>query len=136
MFKGKIRVTAALMLSAAVLAGCQGDVTLDNVGDKISESVSDTITKTKEQVRSELKNAFVNEVQEFIANDDLAETLGISAEEQESINASIRGYIDNYELDEEELEAAKESVETFLENAKGLSVEEIKQNIADILSES
>ena len=78
MFKGKIRVTAALMLSAAALAGCQGDVTLDNVGDKISESVSDTITKTKEQVRSELKNAFVNEVQEFIANGDLAETLGIS----------------------------------------------------------
>ena len=30
----------------------------------------------------------------------------------------------------------EEDGKTFLENAKGLSVEEIKQNIADILSES
>lgn len=130
MYKGKM-AAAALVLSA-VLTGCQGDVSIDNVGDKISESVNDTITRTKEQVRDELKAALAGEVQEFITNNDLVTSLGISPEEQESINDSIRGYIDNYEADEEQLKAAKESVEEFLESAKGLSAEEIKKNIADI----
>ena len=136
LYKGKIRVTVALLLSVAVLTGCQGDVTLDNVGDKISESVGDTIAKTKKQVSDDLKSALADEVQAFIKSDDLAVTLGISAEEQESINESIRGYIDNYEFDEEQLKAAKETDEDFLERAKGLSAEEIKKNIAEIFEES
>ena len=136
MYKGKIRMAAALALCIAVLTGCQGDVTLDDVGDKISESVSDTITKTKKKVSDDIKSALADEVQAFINSDDLAVTLGISAKEQESINESIRGYIDNYEFDEEQLKAAKETVEEFLENAKGLSAEEIKQNIAEIFEES
>lgn len=136
MYKGTIKKAVALMLLAATLTGCQGDVTLDNVGDKISDSVSDTITRTKKQVSDDIKSALADEVQAFIKNDDLAVTLGISAEEQESINESIRGYIDNYELDEEQLKAAKENVEEFLESAKGLSTEEIKKSIADIFEES
>lgn len=134
MYKGKIRAAAVVLLSVMALTGCQGDVTLDNVGGKISESVNDTIAKTKKQVSDDLKSALVDEVQQLIAGNDLAVTLGISEEEQESLNASIRGYIDSYELDEDQLKAAKESVEAFLENAKGLSTEEIKSNIADIFS--
>lgn len=135
MYKGVIKSAAVLMLSAAVLTGCQGDVTIDNVGDKISESVNDTIAKTKKQVSDDLKNALASEVQAFIKSDDLAVTLGISAEEQESINESIQSYINDYEFDEEQLKAAKETVEEFLESAKGLSAEEIKRNIADIFEE-
>lgn len=136
MYRGTIKKAAVLTLLVAVLTGCQGDVTLDNVGDKISESVSDTIAKTKKQVSDDIKSALADEVQAFIKSDDLAVTLGISAEEQESINESIRGYIDNYEFDEEQLKAAKETVEEFLEGAKGLSTEEIKKNIAEIFEES
>lgn len=130
LYKGKI--AAAVLVLLGVLTACQGDITIDNVGDKVSESVNDTITRTKEQVRDELKNALTGEIQEFITNNDLGTSLGISSEDQESINDSIRSYIDNYEADEEQLKAAKESVEELLENAKGLSAEEIKKNIADI----
>lgn len=130
LYKGKV-IAAALLLSA-VFTGCQGDVTIDNVGDKISESVNDTIAKTKEQVRDDLKNAIAGEVEDFIANNDLATSLGISPEEQAGINDAIRGYIGNYQADEEQLKAAKESVEELLENARGLSAEEIKNNLADI----
>lgn len=136
MYKGIIKKTAVLTLLVAVLTGCQGDIALDNVGDKISESVNDTIARTKKQVSDDIKSALADEVQAFIKSDDLAVTLGISAEEQESINESIRDYIDNYEFDEEQLKAAKETVEEFLEGAKGLSTEEIKKNIADIFEES
>lgn len=125
-----------MTLLAITITGCQGDVTIDNVGDKISESVRNTITETKKKVSDDLKSALADEVQAFIKSDDLAVTLGISAEEQDSINESIRGYIDNYEFDEEQLKAAKESVEEFLESAKGLSTEEIKKNIADIFEET
>lgn len=136
MYRGTIKKAAVLTLLAAALTGCQGDVTLDNVGDKISESVNDTIARTKKQVSDDIKSALADEVQAFIESDDLAVTLGISAEEQESINESIRGYIDSYEFDEEQLKAAKETVEEFLEGAKGLSTEEIKKNIAEIFEDS
>ena len=136
MYKGKIKTAAALVLLGMALTGCQEDVSIDNVGDKISESVSDAIANTKKQVREDIKNALADEVQAFIENDDLAETLGISVQEQESINNSIRDYIDHYELDEEQLKTVKESVEAFLDSAKGLSAEEIKQNIGEIFEEN
>lgn len=136
MYRGTIKKAAVLTLLAAVLTGCQGDVTLDNVGDKISESVNDTIARTKKQVSDDIKSTLADEVQAFIESDDLAVTLGISAEEQESINESIRGYIDSYEFDEEQLKAAKETVEDFLEGAKGLSTEEIKKSIAEIFEDN
>lgn len=136
MYKGKIRTAAAAVLLTAMLTGCQGDLAIDSISDQISESVNDTIAKTKKQVSDEIKNALSDEVQAFIKSDDLAASLGISAEEQERINESVRSYIDNYELDEEQLKAAKETVEEFLETAKGLSTEEIKKNIAEIFEES
>lgn len=132
MYKGSIRVMAALALLAVMLTGCQSDVTIDNVGDKISESVSDTIAKTKKQVSDDIKSALAEEVKAFINSDDLAVTLGIDAKEQERLNESIQGYIDSYELDEEQLKEAKQTVEEFLESAKGLSVDEIQKNISDI----
>ncbi len=132
MYKGSIRVMAALALLAVMLTGCQSDVTIDNVGDKISESVSDTIAKTKKQVSDDIKSALAEEVKAFINSDDLAVTLGIDAKEQERLNESIQSYIDSYELDEEQLKAAKQTVEEFLESAKGLSVDEIQKNISDI----
>lgn len=132
MYKGSIRVMAALALLAVILTGCQSDVTIDNVGDKISESVSDTIAKTKKQVSDDIKSALAEEVKAFINSDDLAVTLGIDAKEQERLNESIQIYIDSYELDEEQLKAAKQTVEEFLESAKGLSVDEIQKNISDI----
>lgn len=132
MYKGSIRVMAALALLAVMLTGCQSDVTIDNVGDKISESVSDTIAKTKKQVSDDIKSALAEEVKAFINSDDLAVTLGIDAKEQERLNESIQSYIDSYELDEEQLKEAKQTVEEFLESAKGLSVDEIQKNISDI----
>lgn len=132
MYKGSIRVMAALALLVVMLTGCQSDVTIDNVGDKISESVSDTIAKTKKQVSDDIKSALAEEVKAFINSDDLAVTLGIDAKEQERLNESIQSYIDSYELDEEQLKEAKQTVEEFLESAKGLSVDEIQKNISDI----
>lgn len=132
MYKGSIRVMAALALLAVMLTGCQSDVTIDNVGDKISESVNDTIAKTKKQVSDDIKSALAEEVKAFINSDDLAVTLGIDAKEQERLNESIQSYIDSYELDEEQLKEAKQTVEEFLESAKGLSVDEIQKNISDI----
>lgn len=136
MYKGKIKTATALILLGMALTGCQEDVSIDNVGDKISESVNDAIANTKKQVSEDIKNALADEVQAFIENDDLAVTLGISVQEQESINNSIRDYIDHYELDEEQLKTVKESVEAFLDSAKGLSAEEIKQNIGEIFEEN
>lgn len=127
---------AALALLTMTLAGCEQDELITGAQDKISESVSGAVAKTKQQVSDELKKMFVSEVREFMASGDWAAALGISSEEQESISASVENYLADYELDEDRFEAVKESVEELLENAKGLSAEEIQQSIAGIFESS
>lgn len=84
------------------------------------------------QLTEGLKSAFTQEVKAFFENSDLSDSLGISKEAQTQIEESLRGYIDNYELDEEALNEAKAAVNEVLENAKGLSTEEIEDKLSEI----
>lgn len=79
-----------------------------------------------------LKDAFTQEVKAFFESSDLSDTLGISKETQAQIEESLRSYIDNYELDEDGLNEAKAAVNEVLENAKGLSTEEIEDRLSQI----
>lgn len=129
MYKGKKIVTAVLagIIVFGLLTGCQ-DITLsDDVSSKAGEYVIDTVERTKNVIKDEIKD--------LLASADFVSGLGITPQEQENIKNEIKGYIKNYDADEEQLKTAKETVENFLENARGLSSEEIKKGIADIFEE-
>lgn len=107
-----------------IFSGCQGSVSQNDI-DKVVEDV-------KSEAVKKLKKAFLKEVEEFFVSDDLASTLGISSEEKKKIQSSIRVYVDNYEFDEETLKEVKASVEGILQNAEGLSTEEIENKIKQV----
>lgn len=86
----------------------------------------------EEQLTEDIKSVFTQEVKAFFENNDWADSLGINKEDQTELEESIRNYVDNYELDEEALSEAKNAVNEVLENAKGLSTEEIKDKISAI----
>ena len=107
-----------------VFSGCQGSVSQKDIDKVVHDIKSEAVKK--------LKKAFVKEVEEFFAADDLASNLGISSEDKKKIQNSIRGYVDNYEFDEEALKEVKASVEGILQNAEGLSTEEIQNKIKQV----
>lgn len=108
------RLFLAVAACAWALAGCSAQF---GEGSELTEG---------------LKDAFTQEVKAFFENSDLSDTLGISKETQAQIEESLRSYIDNYELDEEGLNEAKAAVNEVLENAKGLSTEEIENKLSQI----
>lgn len=133
LYKGKIAAAAALVLFMSSFAGCEGDELANNLGEKLGDSVNEAMTDVKNQVSEDIKSTLVNEVKAYINSDELSENLGISPEDQETIFNSLRDYVDNYEFDADQIKEVTESVEEFLQNAKGLSTDEIKENIAEIL---
>ena len=125
-------VVAAVVLTAvigsALIAGCQTDFTPQDTDGYVKEIVNDV----KEQAVQELKKAFASEVSDFLASDDLSVTLGMTGEEKEQLENSIREYIDAYSMDEQKLGEAKEEVEKLFENADGLTAEELQNKVKKI----
>lgn len=122
-------MTAAVVgvLMAGGVGGCLEKQTVqspDNYMDNI-----------KAQAAEELKKAFTNEVSAFFKSDDLSKTLGLDSAGQAELEESIKTYIDHYSMNEEKLNEAKQSLETFLQNTEGLSAEEIQDRIEGIFKE-
>lgn len=135
LYKGKLAAAAIVALLMTSFTGCEGDELANDLGEKIGDSVKEAVSDAKQQVSDDIKNALVNEVKAYITSNQMSESLGISQEEQESILNAVHEYIDNYEFDAEQIKEAKESFEEFLQNADGLSADEIKENLAEILEQ-
>lgn len=106
----------------------QDDIAPKTADDVVSQAVDDM----KEQASEELKSAAAAEIGDFFRNNDLEASLGLDGGEQEKLEASIKDYIESYNMDGDKLEEAKASVEELLENAKGFSAEELQGKIAEI----
>ena len=124
----KIAVVLTTVIGSALIAGCQADFPSQDTDGYVKEIVNDV----KEQAVQELKKAFASEVSDFFASDDLSVTLGMTGEEKEQLEKSIREYIDAYSMDEQKLGEAKEEVEILFENADGLTAEELQNKIKKI----
>ena len=138
MYKGKIAAVAAVLVlfMSSSFTGCEGDELVDDFGAQVGDSVKEAVSDVKKQVSDDIKSALVSEVKAYITSDEMTGALGISSEEQENIINSVRDYIETYEFDAEQMKEAKESVEEFMRNAEGLSADEIKENIQEILETS
>lgn len=124
----KTAVVLTAVIGSALIAGCQTDFPSQDTDGYVKEIVNDV----KEQAVQELKKAFASEVSDFLASDDLSVTLGMTGEEKEQLEKSIREYIDAYSKDEQKLGEAKEEVEKLFENADGLTAEELQNKVKKI----
>lgn len=136
MYKVKFAAVAAAVLLFAAFSGCRGEDIGGGLGEKIGDSVKDAVADAKKQAADDIKNALISEIKDYFANSGISDSLGTDGREQDEILDSVREYAESYEFDAEQLEKAKRSLEEFLKNADGLSAEEIKMNIEDILKKS
>ena len=117
---------AVSALMAGGMGGCQGDLSAQ------APEMENVVSDIKAQAAEELRKAFSQEVSDFFKSDDLSKTLGDDGEGQAKLEESIRSFIDDYSTDEEKLSEAKASLDSLLQNAEGLSAEEIQDRIEGI----
>ena len=82
-----------------------------------------------------MKDALTSQLEEFLKSSDLGESLGISSEEQQKIGQSIIDYVDQYELNEEELTKIQDSVKGLLQNTEGMDFQSIESMVNSILEQ-
>lgn len=128
MKKSVIAAVTAGVLMAGGIGGWQNNSS-DSASGQNAESL---VNEIGTQAAEELKNVFAQEVSDFFKSSDLEKTLGIDHSGQASIEASIKAYICDYDLDEGKLEEAKASLQTLLGSAEGLTADEIQDRIAQI----
>ena len=117
---------AVSALMAGGMGGCQGDLSAQ------APEMENVVSDIKAQAAEELRKAFSQEVSDFFKSDDLSKALGDDGEGQAKLEESIRSFIDDYSTDEEKLSEAKASLDSLLQNAEGLSAEEIQDRIEGI----
>lgn len=120
---------------AAGTAGCRNDASSQLLPQEPEDYVSGVVSDIKAQAAEEIKKAFAGEVEDFFRSNDLASSLGISSDDQGKLEKSIKDYINQYSQNEEKLSEAKESLDKLLQEAEGLSADELQDKIADIFKE-
>lgn len=125
----------AAVAIGALMAGGVGSWRVGQTAQGTENYVNNAVSDITEQASEELRKAFANEVTAFFKSDDLSKTLGIDHDGQAKLEESIRTYIGQCSMDEEKLSEAKESLNTLLQNAEGLSLEEIQKKIEGIFDE-
>ena len=118
------------LIIMATMVSCQ-----EQLPEQIREQFSKQEEEKVSEAGEEMKEALLTQLDEFIHNKDISESLGISETEQLELEQSFENYIDNYELDSEELENAIDSFKVLLKNAEGLTKEELDENLAKMLEQ-
>lgn len=131
-----MKKTAIIVAAVAGSVLTAGNISGSRTQTKNSDSyVGGVVDEIATQAVDELKKAFTSEVSDFFTGDDLAKSFGISNEEQNQIEDSIKSYIRDYSMDEEKLHEAKESLEQLLKNAENFSADELQGKISEVFGE-
>lgn len=118
------------LIIMATMVSCQ-----EQLPEQIREQFSKQDEERVSEAGEEMKEALLAQLDEFIHNKDISESLGISETEQLELEQSFENYIDSYELDSEELEHAIDSFKALLKNAEGLTKEELDEKLAKMLEQ-
>ena len=117
-------------IAAALLGSCKAQLP-----EKIQEQINAGQSELSRKASEEMKDAFTSQLEEFLKSSDLGESLGISSEEQQKIGQSIIDYVDQYELNEEELTRIQDSVKGLLQNTEGMDFQSIESMVNSVLEQ-
>ena len=124
-------------MKKAILTVAVAAVLLGSCKEQLPETLQSQIDEKQEEYSSkaseEMKDAFTTQLNEFFRSSDLGESLGMSAEEQDKIEQSLKEYADSYELSEEELNKTKEAISELFRNDGNMSAQSIEDKLNEIL---
>ena len=108
-------------IAAALLGSCKAQLP-----QKLQEQIDAKQEEYSRKASEEMKDAFSSQLQEFIKSSDLSDSLGISSEEQDKIQQSLKDY-------EEELDNAQKALTDLINQAGELDKQTIEERLNQIL---
>ena len=123
-----ISVAALLGVSSVALNSCE-----EQLPQSVQEQFKETQDEVKSKVSNEMKEAMIAQIDDFLQNDDLEESLGFSEEQLAETEQSITQYIEDYELDTETLTNLVGEIKNLFDETQGLSKEEIQAKLDEML---
>ena len=123
-----ISVAALFGISSMAMTSCQ-----DQLPQEVQEQWEEKQDEVVSAVSNEMKKALEAQLDEFLQSEDLENSLGFSQEQVSQIEKSVEEYIDNYEFDTETLTKLTDELEFLVNEAKGLTKEELQAKLDEIL---
>lgn len=123
-----ISIAACFGISSIAMTSCQ-----EQLPQTVQEQWEEKQDEVVSAVSGEMKKALKAQLDEFVQNDDLEESLGISAEQVSQLEQSIEQYVEEYEFDTEALTKLAGELENLVDEAKGLTKEEVQAELDKIL---
>lgn len=119
-----------IAIAAALIGVCKAQLpeSLQQLFDVKQEEYTDKASE-------DMKAAFKQQLEEFITGSELSDSLGITAQQQEKIKASLQDYLAQYELDGAELSKAQDALRDLVAQAKELDAQTIEDRLQDILGQ-
>lgn len=129
--KRLILIAAALVGGVCmVMTSCKEYLPQD-----VQTQLEERQSEVKEKVSDEMKNALIQQIDEFFQSDDLEQSLGFSREQIEETKQDIEKYVAEYDLDSETLTKFVGEIKSIFEGTEGLSKEEIETKLNEILQQ-
>ena len=128
----RLILMAAALIGAVcvVMTSCE-----EYLPQGVQEQFEEKQSEAKEKVSDELKKALMDQVDEFFQSDDLEESLGFSEEQLEETKQAIDQYIQDYDFDSGALTQVIDEMKNLFEGTDGLSKEEIKKKLDEMLQQ-
>lgn len=123
-----ISIAACFGISSIAMTSCQ-----EQLPQTVQEQWEEKQDEVVSAVSAEMQKALKAQLNEFVQNDDLEESLGISAEQVSQLEQSIEQYVEEYEFDTEALTKLAGELENLVDEAKGLTKEEVQAELDKIL---
>ena len=123
-----ISIAACFRISSIAMTSCQ-----EQLPQTVQEQWEEKQDEVVSAVSAEMQKALKAQLNEFVQNDDLEESLGISAEQVSQLEQSIERYVEEYEFDTEALTKLASELENLVDEAKGLTKEEVQAELDKIL---
>ena len=132
------RNTASILLICSLfsLSGCDTNLVPQGIQDVVNEKADDLKSKAME----EFEAALSEQMKDFFSSNDLQESLGLSEEQQEKVQGSMKEYLESYDSDPNAWKDALNSIQEKLTELKEngeldfLTAEELNEKLDEILS--
>lgn len=123
----------AIIIGVTVLGSVAPEGQISRIGEIVEGNDDKTSDEIKAEIASQVKDQVTAQIKSqldsFWKNDDLQESLGITEEQQQEVEDSVREYANNYDLNTDQAKELTQNIINTINDSKGISWDDVKEKI-------
>lgn len=123
----------AIIIGVTVLGSVAPEGQISRIGEIVEGNNDKTSDEIKAEIASQVKDQVTAQIKSqldsFWKNDDLQESLGITEEQQQEVEDSVREYANNYDLNTDQAKELTQNIINTINDSKGISWDDVKEKI-------